>query len=176
MFLILLLVLLLLFIFLLLLELFQKRKVLFGVFLIGPACQRFLVGCYGFVQLAFTRQRITAVVPAVGIIYLGELVGCGFVVTALVGCGARPTRIFEQCCRFFTLVLLHCPLTLLVRGQPQIVPYSGACRLGLGSEQQGQQADNPSAAKQSERQRQQGQNKEVALVLPGIGRTIQCDG
>ena len=161
---------------LLLLQLLQQRQVIAGIGLVRCPRQGFLVGVDGLVQFTGPGQGVAAVVPAVGIVTLGELVGGGSKILALVGRGAGPVRAFEQVHCLLAVALLQGPLALLVRGQPQVVPAGGPDRLRLGHQQQRQQAQHPAPAEQRQRQRQQQQHQQVALVLPGVGGAIQRHG
>ena len=161
---------------LLLFQFFNQGQVFFSILLVGCPGQGFAVGRNCLIQLAGTGQGVTAVIPGIGIIGSGEVVDGLVVVSAAVGGGARPGRVLEQLRGTFAVVLLQCALALLVGCEPQFFPGVCAGRAGLGDQQQWQQAQYPAAAKQAQCQRQKWQQKQVALVLPGIRRALQLHG
>ena len=158
------------------LELFQQGQVFERVLALRRAREGFPVGLYRLVQFACAGQRIAAVIPAVGVISPGKILVRSRIVLTLIGRSSRPGRVLEQFNRGLIVTLLQGALPLLVRGQPQVIPDPGPGRLGLGDQQQRQQADDPATPEQCQRQRQQQYYQQVALVLPGVGRAVQRQG
>ncbi len=122
---------------LLLLLLFQQGQVLGGIDTIRLQGEGFLVGGDGLINLTCFGQRIAAVVPLIARVAFGELLCRGLILFTAIGRCAGPFAVFKKLGCRFVVTDFQCPLSLLIRCQPQVVPDLGMGSFWRSDEKQG---------------------------------------
>jgi len=145
------------------------------VFVPGRQGQRLLVGLERFGVASLARQGVAAVVVAEGIVALGEDFCGAPIVFAAVQRAAAPARILGQPGGTLGLARLQRTAGLLVRAQPQILPFQRPHRLRRQQQGEGEHGDH-AAPEQRGGQRQDRQQQPGAALAPLLGQQLAGHG